>query len=197
MRAKTILFFCLSVVLTACSQDPGSYRSKALEEHLQNPLFAEQYFENLVQRMVELVIRQDPILDNESKKAIADNVRREGLEKAKDATQTQLKGTYGEFMAASEWAKGEALYVNDTLYFGPDFQVDPGPSLHVFLTTVVDPRLESFPDSSAHDLDQIQSMVGDQSYPVPKVENPLLYRTVVLFDTVLERLYAFAQLSPF
>lgn len=196
MRSKTILFLCLSV-LTACSQDPGSYRSNALEEHLKNPLFAEQYFENLVQRMVELVIQQDQILDNESKKAIADNVRREGLEKAKDATQTQLKGTYGEFLSASEWAKGEALYVNDTLYFGPDFQVDPGPSLHVFLTTVVDPRLESFPDSSALDLDQIQSMVGDQSYPVPKVENPLLYRTVVLFDTVLERMYAFAQLSPF
>ncbi|MBI3336839.1 hypothetical protein HYZ98_04740 [Candidatus Peregrinibacteria bacterium] len=197
MRAKTILLFCLTVVLSACSQAPISYRSNALEEHLQNPLFAEHYFESLVQRMVELVIREDPILNNEQKKAIADNVRREGLEKAKEATQTQLKGTYGEFMVASEWAKGDALYVHDTLYFGPNFQVDPGPSLHVFLTTVVDPRLESFPDSSALDLGQIQSMIADQSYPVPNAENPLLYRTVVLFDTVLERIYAFAQLSPF
>ena len=198
MRPKTILLLCIGIVISACNQDaPGAYRSNALEEHLQNPLFAEQYFESLVQRMVELVIRQDPIMDNEEKKAIADSVRQEGLKKAKQATQTQLKGTFGEFMAASEWAKGATLYVNDTIYFGPNFQVDPGPSLHVFLTTVVDPRMESFPDSSALDLGQIQNMIADQSYPTPNVENPLLYRTVVLFDTVLERIYAFAQLSPF
>ena len=83
MRPKTILLLCLGIVISACNQDaPGAYRSNALEEHLQNPLFAEQYFESLVQRMVELVIRQDPIMDNEEKKAIADSVRQEGLKKA-------------------------------------------------------------------------------------------------------------------
>lgn len=197
MRARTLVFLCLGLVLTACSRSPESYRSDALEEHLQNPLFAEHYFEALVQRMVEIVIRQDPILDDDQTKTIVDQIRREGLEKVKQATQTQLKGTYGEWIPASEWAKGEALYVNDILYFGPEFRSDPGPSLHVFLTTVVDPRMESFPDESARDLGQIQSTFGDQSYFVPNVDNPALYRTVVLFDTVLRRIYAFAQLSPF
>lgn len=197
MRARTIFVLLFGTVLSACNGSPAAYRSDALDEHLQNPLFAEQYFEALVQRMVELVITQDPILQDEQKQTIASDVRREGLEKAKGATQTQLKGTYGEFVSASEWAIGEVLYVQDTVYFGPDFRVDPGPSLHVFFTTTVDPRLASFPDDSAIDLGQIQSTIADQSYPVPNVENPLLYRTVVLFDTLIGRIYAFAQLSPF
>lgn len=197
MRARAIFVLLFGTLLTACNGSPAAYRSDALDQHLQNPLFAEQYFETLVQRMVELVITQDPILQDQQKKTIADDVRREGLEKAKEATQKQLSGTYGEFISASEWAIGEVLYVKDTVYFGPEFRVDPGPSLHVFFTTTVDPRLESFPDESALNLGQIQSIFGDQSYPVPRVENPLLYRTVVLFDTVLERIYAFAQLSPF
>lgn len=195
--SKKMLTLLLGIFLSACTESPTTYRSDALEMHLQNPLFAEQYFESLVQRMVELTITQDPILNDAKKKETVDSIRREGLQKAKEATQIQLKGTFGEFVVGNEWAKGEVLYVNDMLYFGPEFQSDPGTSLHVLITTITDPRIDTFPDASAIDLGQIQSVSGDQAYPVPKVDNPLLYRTVVLFDTVLERIFAFAQLSPF
>ena len=166
-----------------------------LEQQLANPLYAEQYYDILLDRMVELDIQDDPLMQDASKAALVDNTRLDALKKAKEATQRQREGTIGQFIGASEEVRGEALYVDNMLYFGPTFETYPGPELHVFLSTVVDPRDVAFPDDTSMDLGRVESAFGAQSMAVPEVENPLLYRTVALWDTKLERLYGFAQLA--
>ncbi|MBI1934776.1 hypothetical protein HYS30_03875, partial [Candidatus Peregrinibacteria bacterium] len=91
--------------------------------------------------------------------------------------------------------RGMALLSGNTLYLSPDFEGTPGISLHLFLTTVVDPRDVKFPDADVVDLGPLKSAYGAQAFPATLPLNPILYRTAVLWDTALERLIAFAQLS--
>jgi hypothetical protein len=81
------------------------------------------------------------------------------------------------------------------LYLSSDFVSKPGTNLHVYLTTVVDPRDGSFPDPTAIDLGAIQTVYGAQQFAVPKQEKPELLRTFVLWDKGFNRLYGFAQLT--
>lgn len=190
---KKLITLALSTLLLGACNAAG--KNLSLETQLTNPLYTERYAETLVDRMVELEIREDPLLEDERKKKIADDARVKWLKIARDARKKQREGTQGNFITANEYAHGEVLYVDNTLYLGTTFESDPGPSLHLFLTTIVDPRDIEFPDETSLDLGRLESAYGAQQYPVPQVEDPLLYRTAVLWDTKLERLYGFAQLS--
>jgi hypothetical protein len=183
----------LSLLLASCTSAPP--KQITLEERLQNPLFAEQYGDLLVESLVELEIQNDPLLEDTGKKDRADDARREALDIAKEATKKQRDGTIGNFVPVAEFAKGEVLYLENTLYFGPTFEVVPGPDLWIYLTTLVDPRETAFPDETSIEVAGLESPYGDQWYPVKNIEDPLLYRTVVLFDRDLERIHGFAQLS--
>jgi len=189
---KLIALAFSTLLLGACSE---SGKSLTLETRLQNPLFAERYAETMVDLMVELEIQSDPLLEDESKKKIVDDTRRKWLKIGRDARKKQREGTAGHFIGTKEYTQGEALYVDNTLYLSTLFEAAPGPSLHLFLTAVVDPRDVEFPDETGIDLGRLESPYGAQQYNVPPVENPLLYRTVVLWDTKLERMYGFAQLG--
>ena len=191
---KHIAFLSVALLLIGCTAQV--VENQPLDAQLQNPLFAEWYYEELVQRMVELEIKQDPLLQDATKKAVADSTRKEALQKSKEATKKQLQGTMGSLISILEETNGEVLFLNNHLYFGPDFAATPGISLHIFMTTAVDPRDVSFPDETAIDLGPLQSPYDPGMYAVPPVEDPLLYRTVVLFDTTLKRIHGFAQLSP-
>ena len=90
---------------------------------------------------------------------------------------------------------GQALALEGHLYFGPTFLTLPGPSLHVFMTKAVDPRDVAFPDPSAVDLGLLKTPYGTQSFDMPATVTLPGYRTVVLWDTRLKRLSAFAQLK--
>lgn len=193
MRHTCFTIGLLSLALLAgCS---GRSRAESVEENLKNPLFAERYAESVVDRLVELDIVKDPIMEDAGKKAYVDTQRKHWLEVSREARAKQREGTQGNMVSLVEFAKGDVLYVHDTLYFGSLFEIDPLPTLHVYLTTVVDPRDSAFPDETAMDLGPLQSAYGTQTYAVPSVENPLLYRTVVLWEKDLGRLHSFAQLS--
>jgi len=195
MTMKPFIIYTFAAFLLVGCSSRGTHQF-ILEEQLKNPLFAEWYYEELTQRMVELEIKQDPLLKDERKKVASDATRREALQKAKEAGKKQLQGMLGSLISILEETTGEVLYVDDAVYFGPDFFATPGISMHVFLTTVVDPRDVTFPDETAMDLGPMQSPYDTGAYPVPPVENPLLFRTVVLLDTTLNRIHGFAQLSP-
>lgn len=183
------------LLLTACSQKVA-IESPTFEHNLQNPFFAERYAEQLVDRIVELKIDQDPLLeDPDIAKTVEDN-RTYWLEKAREASKAQRDGKRGYISQMQEYAKGEVLYYDDHLYFDTGFETEPGISVHVYLTTVNDPRDVEFPDETALDLGQLSSPFGAQEYTVPPVlEDPNPYRTVVLWDTTLQRLHAIAQLN--
>ncbi len=191
MKNSKIIVLTLGILtLTGCSK-----RTLTLEDQLRNPLFAERYAESVVDRLVELEIVKDPIVEDSAKKAYLDTERKKWLEISRNARQVQREGMEGNIISINNFAKGDLLYVHNQLHFGTLFEIDPLPSLHVYLTTVVDPRDVTFPDDTAMDLGLLRSAYGTQTYAVPSVDNPLLYRTVVLWDTELGKMHSFAQLS--
>lgn len=195
--------------LTACGTKINEGTAVKLEQLLENPLYAEQYYDELLDRMVELEIQKDPLLEDGSKQSLVDDTQRDALTKAKEATAKQREGLMGSFVAAKEAPMGEVLYVGDVLYLGQTFTTPPGPGLAIYLSTLVDPRdAEKFPavrgpegpsgpewEDQSVELGRLESPYGAQRYSVPSVENPLMYRTVVLFDQKLERIYGFAQIN--
>lgn len=174
-------------------------RTLTLEERLNNPLFSEYYYDDLVQRMVDIEIgseRKDnaELLGDSARKSIMDETRRSALAAAKEAVGRQAEGRIGSFIPVAEFVKGEVLLLPEALYFGPDFDASPGPQLHLFLTTAVDPRDSTFPDETAIDIGRLENAYGAHEHSLPTLENRDALRTVVLFDSALQRLYGFAQL---
>jgi len=181
-----------ALVLAGCTASDGEI---SLEQNLQNPLYAERYAEVLVDRIVELKIQNDPILEDDTKAALIEEVRKEWLEVGRDARKKQREGFSGFLISINETTRGELLYVDNTLYTDTLFEVSPGPDLHLYISTIVDPRDVEFPDDTAIDLGQLRSAYGAQKYSVPVVDDPQLYRTVVVWDNKLERLFGFAQIG--
>ncbi|MDD5623862.1 MAG: DM13 domain-containing protein [Candidatus Peribacteraceae bacterium] len=195
MKKHLSLFFLSSAFLLASCAGKTPQADLTLEERLKNPLFTERYAEEMVGRMVDLEMRKDPILENERMKKFVDYTRTKWLSEAKEAKKEQRKGIYGPWLTIGEEVRGEVLYLNDTLFFSTTFDTPPGPSLHVFLSTVTDPRQGPFPDETSIDLGELPSPYGAQAIPVPKDESWETYQTAVLWDTKIQRLYSFAQLQ--
>jgi hypothetical protein len=192
---KPLALVPLSVLfLTACNG--GVALSPTMEEQLKNPLYAEQYWSHMTDRMVTIIINEE-FKDDAGKLAEVDKVRQESLEKAQAMTKRRGEGIYGSFVPVKETTQGIALAVDNMLYLNPDFFVYPGPALHVYLSTVLDPREGTFPDDTAIDLGIIQSPYGAQMYQTPSVKllGEGAIRTVVLYDKLLGRIYGFAQLA--
>lgn len=182
-----------SVLLSSCG---GSAKSDAAL--LDNPLYAEWYYKDLVENMMGLQIQADPIVKDSAKKSIIDRVRKDSLAKAQEATARRDEGKYGILKPVQHAAQGQVLMLDSMLFFGPDTNVVPGPELHVFVTPVQDPlggtgSIKAFPDASAIDLGVIANPYGASAYRLP--ENLPDIRSVVLWDVKLERIYAFAQLQ--
>ena len=193
MKARFLLV--ASVILLSGCQAKTVYEPD-LDSMLQNPLFAERYSEALVDALVNLEIYQDPLLEVEDNAKTVDTAKEKWLKVAKQSRKDQRKGSKGGFVAMRSFVTGEVLYVPNTLHFAPEFITDPGIDLHVYFTTVIDPRDVDFPDETAFDLGPLKSAYGVQSYAVPEVEDPKLYRTAVIWDNAIGRLHGFAQLNP-
>ena len=193
MKRLTLLFALLP--LSACTSSTVTYEPD-LDSLLSNPLYAERYAENIVDTMVNFEIYQDPILEDDAKAKIIDQTKEKWLKVAKKARKAQRSGAKGGFVPLKKHAEGEVMYADNKLHIAPEFFAVPGPSIHVYITTAVDPRDVDFPDESGFDLGELKTMYGAQTYSVPEVENPRLYRTAVLYDTELEVLWGFAQMTP-
>ena len=146
--------------------------------------------------MVSRQLNDPEIVKDKAKSAAIDAIREDALEKAQEQTRKRREGIFGYFVTIHEPVEGQALLMNNTLYIGPSFMTVPGPSLHIYLTTVVDPRDTKFPDATSIDLGLLSSPYDEQVYRLPSnAKNPEKYRTVVLYDTKLQRLYGFVQLT--
>lgn len=184
------LILGMTLVLSAC----GGLQTSIDRENM-NPLAASRYGDELADTMANLIINNDPILQDVDMKSIVDAQIRLGKEIGQSARDKQSQGMQGAIIPVKADASGYVLYVDDTLYLSSDFQTKPGASLHAYMTTAVDPRDVTFPDATAIDLGVIQSAYGAQQYDVPPQKNPTLYRTFVLYDVRLKMIYGFAQLS--
>lgn len=187
---KKLSFPLAVLLLAACA--PGT--SADLRMRLENPLYAEQYYDELVDSMVNMELQNDPLVKDPAMKELIEETRTEALRLSNEADEQQNKGLIGAIMSDFGYAAGEALLLDNTLYLGATFSTIPGPELHVYLTTVVDPRDGTFPDDTAMDLGAIHNAYGDQSYDLPEETDPTGLRTLVLWDEQLKRIYGFAQL---
>jgi hypothetical protein len=169
-------------LLTACS----SSAAITLESHLQNPLFAEQYYDAQVENMVNMIIASGSMLQDPTIKEAVNATRLEGLRLAKEATNTQATGAEGVIMSDTQSAIGEVLLLDGNLYLGPDFRVVPGINLHVYLSKVVDPREGVFPDETA------RNTFGDAIYTGADLEDAY---TFILYDKGTKQVVGFSQLT--
>ncbi len=190
MRTPTLFFLILLVVLSACSPAQTS-----ISQQNQNPLTASRYGDELADTMANLIIQNDPIIKDAALRKIIESEIARGKNIAEQAREVQTEGLMGSVIALKTDVTGLVLYLTDTLYLSSDFQTSPGPSLRIFLTTIVDPRDVSFPDNTAIDLGPLQAAYGPQQYRVPEQADPGKLRTFVLYDTSLKLIYAFAQIS--
>jgi hypothetical protein len=196
MKISRTLPLASLLLLAACSS--GSTGSSTLDDKLKNPLYAQKYYEDLVDHMVSLEIHNDPVLKINGVQAAVDYARTEDVKLAQDAAKLKSQGLRGVIVSDTAESEGSALLVNGVLYFGPDFYVSPSPSVHVFLSNVVDPRPVKFPDATAVDLGVIQDPYGAQSFTLPETQNTTQQtpkRTLVIFDTKIQKLLGFVQLS--
>lgn len=190
---KRLILFITPLLLVGCK---SAYKADA-SALLENPLYLELYSEQMVDTMVGLEIYEDPIVQDAEKKKIIDETKEYWFALAKQARKDQRMGSKGGLVPMKQFADGEILYKDGVVHFGPTFATSPGPDLHAYLTTAIDPRDVLFPDESAVDLGIIDVPYGAQSMIVPqKLENPNSYRTLVIWDNKLDRLYGFAQLTP-
>jgi hypothetical protein len=192
MERPTLLPFLLSfALLLGCT----TVQRTSIEQENSNPLTASRYGDELADTMANLIIMNDPLVKEPGMQERIQKEITHGKEIAIAARDKAAEGMQAAIISMKEAVSGYALYVDDTLYFSSDFTTKPGPALHVYLTTVVDPRDVTFPDPTALDLGSLQTTYGQQRYAVPSQKKPELLRTVVLWDTTLNRLYGFGQLS--
>jgi hypothetical protein len=198
MKRSLLLAPLVCLALAACGQTGPTV---TFEQQMRNPLFAERYWEELTDRMVQLHVLKDPLLQDPKLAQVAEETRVSALANAQAATKWREKGMIGAFQGGREETGGHALLLDGTLYLGTDFLVYPGPSLHIYVTTLLDPRAgtgaTALPDAGSIDLGTVQNPYGAQEYRVPAKEgvDAAKLRTVVLWDTKLRRLYSFAQLA--
>ncbi len=193
MRIRPL--FSLAIISTLTLGACQATTRGTAQATLSNPLVAEQHNADLIERLSSLLATKDPKW-NEGRigKRLEYEVQN-ALKAREAATATLRTGTNGPFAKVEEDILGKAALVGNTLYFGADFLTYPGPELHVYLTTVMDPTTAEFPDPTAIDLGPLASAYGAQAYLVPQKKEQVGYITVVLYDSLLKRIYGFAQLS--
>lgn len=183
MRTLSAFVIATSVLLSACGVSG------------QNPITASRYADELADLLASLIILKDPIVEEPGMKEYLQSEIVKAKKMGDDAREVLEQGLQGMIIAGKEEAAGYAVYTENRLFLSSDFYVPPGPDLHVYLTTVVDPRDGVFPDDSAMDLGKLKTPYGEQTYSVKEVEKPETYRTLAVYDKKLKRLYGFAQLA--
>lgn len=183
----------LSLLLSACTASPAGTGDISLKELLKNPLFAEQYYDLQVEHLVSMIVQKDTITEDARAMRIIEEYRIESQKKDDEAVARQREGRLGVIGSDYSYTDGNALLLNNTIYFGPDFVVAPGPNLHVYAFTGTDPRFDDTFPEQAVDLGQLKSPFGTQSYVLPPLTGSGRYASMALYDRLLDRVYGFAQ----
>ena len=196
LSTPTALALALAL-LTSCTSVSTGPLALPLQERLRNPLVAERYWAEMAEHMADFARRDDVIAKDPVKATIIEAERTRALQRVAQARTVKKEGTSGMMLAIHpfEDAEGEVLLRSTTLFFGTTFLTAPNPSVSVLLTTVVDPRDVRFPDKTSVNLGELQTAYGAQQYEIPDGKGNGNFRTAVLYDTRLDRVVGFAQLS--
>ncbi len=196
MRKNLLPLLLLPLLLASCGgRSPIEKTSIRWEKLLENPLFAEQYWDELTERMVNVQLYGEDAAKDPRKMAVLDEVRRMAVQKSQEVRVAKRDGIMGSFVTVLETTEGLVLLRGHTLSFSPHFFTYPGAALKIYLTTMVDPREGTFPDAGSIEVGRLESPYGAQEYQLAEVLKTEGTRSVVLYDAKLDRLYGFAQLQ--
>ncbi len=195
MKKISLLPLLALFLIAGCAKSIDTSNPVSFEKMMTNPLYAQRYWEDLTESMVNMQINKDKdITANQQKLATVDATRRDALAKAQAISLLMHDGKVGQFLTVKQDTNGSALLLKKVLYFSPDFTTIPSPSLHLYLTQSIDPRNGQFPDPTSKDLGTLASPYGAQQYPLPPSDTTQ-YHSAVLYDTVLNRIEGFVQLQ--
>jgi hypothetical protein len=173
-------------------------QDQSLQDQLRNPLYAEFYYNDLTDQMINIALRDEPMMSDAAKRNVIDRTRTRALEHARYAEETQTEGAFGVFLSDTDSVVGDALLLDGILYLGPTFDAAPSPSQSLYLSAAVDPREGTFPDPTAVRVGGLKNQYGAQAIDVSKLTPAAgtgAFRTAVLWDDELETLYGFVQLT--
>jgi hypothetical protein len=111
-----------------------------------------------------------------------------------------LAASTGTFMQADpddprRWGKGEVSVYGNEVLLEPDFEVAPGPGLHVYLVPKEDIREPEDLDNVMYlDLGELRAFKGRQGYPIPAGVDVEDYLSVVIWSEQLDKLMSPAEL---
>ncbi|MFA6522760.1 MAG: DM13 domain-containing protein [Candidatus Peribacteraceae bacterium] len=185
----------LALLLAGCTRSDSGQANVRWENLMQNPLYADQYWLDMVNRMVEMQLQEPDLAKNKTLLATVDEVRRNALLREQAEARKRREGKEGSFIQVKEFTEGRALLRGTTLSFSPTFSTVPGPNLRIYLSPSLDPRDAAFPDTGSLNVGRLESPYGAQEYLLSEETDTKPFRTVVLYDPKLERLYGFAQLQ--
>ncbi len=187
MRIIHLPFVAVTALALAACGAAHFPSSQTLE---QNPLYVYARESLLVQHLTDIEI---------AGKAATGSLtpyKQAAIRTAQDAQAAMQGGWLGTFVPADDDVMGSVLLLPATLFVGPSFVMPPTPTPHIYLSGVVDPRDDAFPDASAVDLGPLPTPFGAMTLPLPAgTATDGTLRTVVLYDPALKRLISFAQLE--
>lgn len=188
---KYIFSTLFVLILAGCTSTATNVTT---QQALQNPLFAERYAEEILDRFTTLEINLSPEFEDEAMRAAIEDERTKWRKIAREASSKRADGRYGSFNRVTEtdYVVGGVLLHNNTVYLSTDFEAYPSPQLGLYFSTAVDPREIDFPAEGSEKFATIDVPYGMQSFAVSTVPEGL--RTVVLYDELLGRIVGFAQL---
>lgn len=191
---KHALLAC-ALLLAGCA--PASL---PLDTLLQNPLYAEFYYNDLADRMATIEVNATApanaaILENAELKATLTAAREQAATKAAEARSARDRGATGGFVPVLEQPSGQVMLIDGVLFTGPTFNTPPGADLQLYLSPAIDPRDVVFPDTAAVSLGPVQQHYGAGAYRAVAAPAGTHWRSVVLYDRALRRIYGFVQLA--
>ena len=198
MRTSFLVAPLACLFLIGCTSSTNSIAPLSLQQHLDsNPLFALRYWEEMTDRLANLHVQKDPLLQDKTLAKIADDNRVYALEKAKEVNTVLRGGQLGSFNSVAETITGNAYFRDHTLYLGSDFMAYPGPALHFFLSTDFDPSGKEVEKPGNIDLGIVRNPYGEDTYIIPKTQDTSKIQSLIMWDTRLKRMFGFSQLIAY
>lgn len=195
-RSSIACLALLPLILAGCSSNVQSMDVR--NYYNQNPLAREETETAFGQVMVNMIVGEKAELQKNDLFNEVDRMRLEAGKRIEEATKERKNGLLGQFVPHKQRTAGFVLLrpKEGVIFTGTTFESDPGPDLHLYGSTVQDPRSEAFPDTEAKDLGTMGFTYGALTMHFdPKLWNND-FRTLILYDKKLKRVYGFAQLSP-
>lgn len=198
MRRLPLTFAVIAASLLTVSCTSGPAR-QTLEDLQRNPLMAETIADNTIDYVTRLQIRagvEGRELDPATLRAIDQTLVDHRTLRDKAHVQEDA-GKRGEiFGIDNDFARGNVLLSDTSLFFGYSFEMDAAPDMHVYLAQHIAPHTsEDLFSAPTMDLGSLQNLIGPQEYPLGELtpEDRNAYRTVAFYSVPLKRVVALAQ----